>query len=456
MMKNELTFRQELERVNDWWLTGRVRECEFFPIKRMNFEQVRKGLETQRAEIIIGPRRVGKSVLIKQLIASLIENGIKPTSILYYSMDDPSLYPFSDNLMKDMIDYFLENIAPKGRRYIFLDEVHLYKGWHRWVKAYYDRYPDIKFILSGSSTLALQKEAERLLYGRIMEINMYPMGFREFLRFASKEVKRYTIDELFAMKNTELRALGYGIREAFTEYLLVGGFPEWFVLRDKPDGVRMWFKRLVEDITKRAIYEDISSIYEIRNPKVLELILTFIVAHQSRVLAYETINEIAGLDRTTLINYIEFLKSAYMIVEVLKFAGIKEQMKAKKKYLVIDQGIRNALLKDYSLREENIGFVIENVIGISLYVLSKEIGEAVFYYKTNAEVDFILKGRETIPVEVKYRSQITEKDSQHLLGILKRMKSKKGIMITKDILKKEKINNSEILYIPAWAFLLTI
>ncbi len=61
--------------------------------------------------------------------------------------------------MKDIIDYFLKNIAPKGRKYIFLDEVHLYKGWHRWIKAYYDRYPDIKFILSGSSSLALQKES---------------------------------------------------------------------------------------------------------------------------------------------------------------------------------------------------------------------------------------------------------------------------------------------------------
>ncbi len=78
MVKNEIIFRQELERVNEWWLTGRVREKELFPIKRHYFEQVKRELETQRVEIVIGPRRVGKSVLLKQLIASLIEDGIRP------------------------------------------------------------------------------------------------------------------------------------------------------------------------------------------------------------------------------------------------------------------------------------------------------------------------------------------------------------------------------------------
>ncbi len=143
-------------------------------------------------------------------------------------------------------------------------------------------------------------------------------------------------------------------------------------------------------------------------------------------------------------------------MEILKFAKIKEQMKAKKKYLFFDQGIRNALLKDYSLREENVGFVVENVIGIAPYQVAKRGGGNLFYYKTNSEVDFLLKGKEIIPFEIKYRAQITKKETGHLSDLLGKMGLTKGIVITKDILKNERINGSEIFFISAWAFLLTV
>jgi predicted AAA+ superfamily ATPase len=456
MIKNELAFRQELEKANEWWLTGKVNAAERFPIQRYYFDRARKELEIQRVQIIIGPRRVGKSVLIKQMISDLIVNGIKPASILFYSMDDPAVYTFSDDPMKDMIDYFLEKIAPKEKKYIFLDEIHLFKGWHKWVKSYFDRYPDIKLVLSGSSSLALEKEAQRFLFGRAAEMEMFPMGFREFLKFSGRETRRYDVDEFLKMDSAEFRALGHGLKDNFNEYLLVGGMPEWFVAKEGPDPVRSWFSRLVEDVVKRAVYEDIASIFEIRNPRILELILAFIAAHQSKILAHETVNEVAGLDRSTLINYIEFLKSSYLIVEILKSAKIKEQMKAKKKYLFLDQGIRNALLKDYSIKEENLGFVMENVIGVALYHMAKERGANLFYHKTNGEVDFILQGTEAVPYEVKYRSVIDKKDVRNIIAFLKKAGLNKGVLVTKEHLMNEKAEGCDLSYIPAWAFLLII
>ena len=195
-------------------------------------------------------------------------------------------------------------------------------------------------------------------------------------------------------------------------------------------------------------------LFGIKNPRVLELILTFIAANQSKILAYETINDVAKLDRSTLLNYLEFLKSSYLLVEILKFARLKEQLKAKKKFLLLDQGIRNAILKEYEIREENLGFVIENVVGNRLYLISKEKNRNLFYWKINDEVDFVLRGEKILPVEVKYRDEIKAKDIKGLLNFMEKFKVKEGFVITKSLLKREKMRGKFLYFIPCWLFLL--
>jgi len=454
MIKNLVGFRKELEKVNEWWLTSRVKEAERFPFRREAFNEIRKEIETRRCLVITGPRRVGKSVLLKQTIQFLIKEGTNPRNILYYSLDDPTLYTFSDNLIKDLIDYFLENIAKKGRKYIFLDEIHVFEGWYKWIKAYYDKYENLKFFLSGSSSLALQEEANKYLRGRIITLEIFPLSFLEFLRLSGLKIKEFKLEDIFKLDELEIKKLWYEVKEYFQEFLVVGGFPEWFEIKGTKDEVERWFRRLIEDVPKKAIYEDVVKLFGIKNPRVLELILTFIAANQSKILAYETINDVAKLDRSTLLNYLEFLKSSYLLVEILKFARLKEQLKAKKKFLLLDQGIRNAILKEYEIREENLGFVIENVVGNRLYLISKEKNRNLFYWKINDEVDFVLRGEKILPVEVKYRDEIKPKDIKGLLNFMEKFKVKEGFVITKSLLKREKMKGKFLYFIPCWLFLL--
>ena len=141
-----------------------------------------------------------------------------------------------------------------------------------------------------------------------------------------------SFDDVLELEEFEVRKYQHELRNAFKKYLTVGEFPEWFEVKNQLNPVPRWFVMLIEDIPKKAIFEDIAILYEIRNAKALEQILAFLVAHQSRILSYATINDVVKLDRSTLLNYLEFLKSSYLIAEVLKYAGIKEQMKAKKKF----------------------------------------------------------------------------------------------------------------------------
>jgi len=451
MIKNIELFRTELEKVNEWWVTGKAREAEKYLYKREKFNQLVKETDSRRISIILGARRVGKSILLKHTISYLLKS-VNPRNILYLSLDDPSLQTHSDSLIKDAVEYFLDNIAKEGRKFIFLDEVQSFSEWYKWLKAFYDRGLDIKFFLSGSSSLSLQKEANKYLRGRSQETELFPLSFYEFTKLKGLEIQKPELENVLKMDEFEIKELWYKLKESFNEYLLVGGFPEWFeIKRDSQE----WFSRLINDVPKKAIYEDVANLFGIKNTKTLELILAFIAANQSKILAYETINEVVKLDHQTLTNYIEFLKSSYLIVEILKYASLKHQLKAKRKYLIIDQGLRNAMLKDYEVRESNAGFIIENLIGINLYIKTKEKQENI-YYISNGEVDFILKNKETVLVEVKYQNKISEGDIKNMLKFMENFKVNRGILATKDVLKVETRGNKRILFIPVWLLLLAL
>lgn len=450
MILNAEEFLRELEKINSFWLTEKVAEAEKYPFQRALFHDIEKVLENRRITILLGPRRTGKSTLLKQLIQSLIKKGVNPKSILYYSLDDPSLFQHSDNLIKDLLDYHEENIAGNAKRYILLDEIHSFPNWHKWIKSYYDRDLPLKFILSGSSSLTLQKEANKFLRGRSMEFSLYPLNFKEFLKLSGHEDPLdFSFAEFKKVSPLQISKTHNKIKAAFNEYLLVGGFPEWFQV--KSYGIEPWFSSIVNDVPKKAIYEDIAKLFNIKNTRILEFVFTFIISNQSRILSYETINEVANLDRATLVNYIDFLKNSYLLIEILKFAGLKEQLKSMKKFLSIDQGLRNAILKDYKVKEENAGFIIENLIGLKCFALKPS---NVFYWRVNGEIDFILRDKEILPIEVKYKNNILKKDFLEHLNFMGNKKLKKGIIITKDLYSREIIENKEIYFIPAWLFLL--
>lgn len=449
MIKDNIRFSKELEKVNEWWLTSKIELPKL--LKREEIDKIIEEFKGSRAIQITGPRRVGKTTLIKQAISYLLSDKILPTNILFLSLDDPVFHTLSDSLIEDAINFFLENIS-KGdsKKYIFLDEIQTYKEWYKWIKSFYDRYSEngkIKFVISGSSSLSLQKEANVYLRGRIQDFEIYPFSFKEFLQFNDIKVEKINFLEIEKIKPLDVSSLNKRVKPYFDEYLLVGGFPEWFKVKE----VKNWFEKIINDIPKKAIYEDIINIFNIKSPRILENIFAFMLENQSRILSYETINEIAGLQRSILLNYIEYLKSSYLLIEVQKFTKkVKERIKSKKKFLILDQGIRNAILKEYKLNLENIGFIIENVIGVHL----SRCGE-IYYFKMNDEIDFIFKHNKLlIPVEAKYRERVEFPKS--IIKFMQKYNTECGLVITKDVFKIEYnyLPNRKIYFIPAWLFIL--
>jgi predicted AAA+ superfamily ATPase len=268
---------------------------------------------------------------------------------------------------------------------------------------------------------------------------------------SNKKIEKLDLKEIDTLSPLEIDRIHKNFKNEFEEFLLVGGFPEWFEVRE----LKKWSSVLSNMISKKAIYEDIVNIFRIRNPKILESIFLFIIANQNKILSYEKINEIAKLKHEILINYLEYLKSSYLVVEILKFAKLKEQLKAKKKYLCIDQGLRNCLLSEYELKEDNVGFVVENVVGVHLYLHSKKKDSTLMYHKVNEEIDFVLKEKEEIiPVEIKYRSHVEEKEIKNIKKFIVENNCRKGFVITKDLFKVIKFDSKMLIFIPAIVFCL--
>ena len=296
----------------------------------------------------------------------------------------------------------------------------------------------------------MQQEVNKYLRGRYILHNIWPLSFKQFLRFKGREIKDLDLNQF------EISGLISSYEKDFKEFLLVGGFPEYLEIKDKDK----WFEVLKSFVSNKSIYEDIAVTFKIRNVKILEEIYLYIISNQSKILSYEKINEIAKLKHEILLNYIEYLKFSNLIIEILKYSGnIKEQLKSKKKFLCVDQGLRNSLLKLYEVKEDNEGALIENVIGVHCYVQSFKKEEKIMYYRTDntfEEVDFVVKNDKNILIEAKYREKISDEYISKLIKITKDLNFNKVYIVTKDEFRIIKQDNGEIILIPALIFCLFI
>ena len=147
----------DIERFNEWWFTEKVRGNLSLPFRRHSFLRIVKSLEERQILLITGLRRVGKTTLMYQVIEKLLET-VRPNDILYFSFEQSLASP------KDVLEYYEKAVLRKpfedaDKVFIFFDEIQNVDGWPSVLKQFYDLYPNLKFFVSGSSSLLLSKEA---------------------------------------------------------------------------------------------------------------------------------------------------------------------------------------------------------------------------------------------------------------------------------------------------------
>jgi predicted AAA+ superfamily ATPase len=304
-------YKRSIIERNPWWASGFVPK-ELTGINRKEYlGKIAERLKDQKLLAILGIRRSGKSTLIYQSIKYLLDNGSDPKNIFYINADDFEKPGRED--LEEALDFCQQNnmVSLKEKKcHVFIDEIQNIKGWQQLLKKYYDLKYASKFIVSGSSSSLIYKNSSESLAGRISFIEVFPLTFREFLQFNGIEIPDS------ALKFQSMEKIYYNLSLKVNEitgfllqYLNVGGFPEWFDIKNE----EVWFKILAEEYTSLLIYRDIVRIFRIRDPLLLESVFRFVSSHSSERFSYLGIAKQNDGDKETSKQYVFHLAHSHLI-----------------------------------------------------------------------------------------------------------------------------------------------
>lgn len=472
-----------LNRYNPWWDNKPIPESKTNPFKREDFYTIRPSLERREIVSIVGPRRVGKTILIHQLIQYLLDKKTKVTNILYLSVDEVELNQGGAEL-KHIIEAYFKYIVKKpldgleDTHYLFLDEIQELPQWEKILKNWYDLGYKIKFVISGSSSIWISKGTEESLLGRIKTSVMMPLKFSETLRY------RKTLPEDFSVERKRLlNSLIESIRKKDSEifkkdldkffgivspkrelielelnrYLIVGGYPEFLEEKEYSK-----IGEAIRDKIKLIFFKDIVRYFKIRNPKVLEDLFKLLAKSSGDCINLVKTASILDIQRPTLKDYLKYLTKAYLIKSSEFYsASRKTRIRKQNKIYVLDAGIRNGIsdfLDEELLKDEaGLGKIVEGILFDHLTRLKFNLEPGpepdIFYWRNKKEIDFVMEiKRKPIPIECKYRRTLPEETILEIQEFMKEYKSPFGIVITKELYKSEE----GIIRIPFWLFLLII
>ena len=240
-MENDLILEEIIKQNKHW-----IKNSSWFDVKKYQrkllFELIGY-LKEEQILSIIGLRRTGKTTILKQIINYLINNkNINPENILFLSFDEALIT--SKLSLNKYLDAFLDKAKNNKLKYIFLDEIQYIDKWQHILKRYYDTRGNIKFIISGSSSLFVQKKTTESLAGRIYEFKLNHLGFDEFLEMSGAkksliaEYKKFAISNLNEIKYSKdkyqwfLAQNGKELEKLFEDYLLHYQFPETIYKND--------------------------------------------------------------------------------------------------------------------------------------------------------------------------------------------------------------------------------
>ena len=171
-------------------LFDKVSRCNFWDgglpdtgvSRRRYVERVQPFMGNRLTKVLMGQRRCGKSFILRQIMAGLVEGGVSWRNILYLDKERMELADLVDHRQAhDLIGEYRKRLRVKGKVYLFLDEIQEIAGWERLVNAYsQDRRQEYEIVVTGSNAHLLSTELGTLLTGRYVPVEIFPFSFDEF------------------------------------------------------------------------------------------------------------------------------------------------------------------------------------------------------------------------------------------------------------------------------------
>lgn len=383
--------------------------------------------------VFVGIRRAGKSYLLYQRIQQLLAAGTGWDEILYINFEDERLENMTAQDLNLLLEIHMEMYAK--RPILFLDEIQNIDGWEKFAR----RIADSKYrvYITGSNAKMLSKEIQTTLGGRYIPVDVYPYSFDEFLSANGVSISPSSV------YGTETRA---ELLRLFNDYFSYGGFPEGASLASKRD--------YLSSVYQKIYLGDIAARHSIENTFALKLMFKKIAESVMQPMSFSRLANIitatgVKVGKSTVINYVEYAKDAWLITPVSNFAGKLVDKETNPKYYFTDNGILNLFLIN-----DNAS-LLENLVAVNLL---RKYGreDAVFFYNQGVEVDFYVPEIETaIQVSYTINDKATcERETKALVKFSSFLDCKRLMIITRDEERTISVENKDIEVIPAWKWLL--
>jgi len=298
-------------------------------IERLLQNKIKEKFFKGKAIIILGPRQVGKTTLIKEL-TSQNEN------VLWLNGDEPDVQAIFTNISAARLKSILG-----GKNILVIDEAQRIENIGIRLKLVTDTLKDIQLIASGSSSFELSNKVNEPHTGRKWEYNLFPLSFSEM-------VNHHGLLE-------EKRLL--------PQRLLYGYYPE-VVCNPGEEKERL---KLLSD---SFLYKDILSWEQIQKPDKLISLMQALAFQVGSQVSFNEIGQLCGLDSKTVEKYISLLEKTFIIFRLGSFSrNLRNELKSSKKIYFWDNGIRNSLIANFNPVElrTDTGALWEN------YIISERI-----------------------------------------------------------------------------------
>lgn len=473
-----------LRELNAWWCAPGVVHPRPPTYRRRATREILSRLSApgKLIEILRGPRQVGKTTAVHQVIDDLLQRGVPAEDILFVRFDDQLLRETRGGILT-IARWHRESIrgaSPGTDRpvYVFLDEVHKLRSWADQVKHLFDTFP-VRLVITGSSSVLVSKGGRESLAGRTLTTDLPTFQFREVLEAWEPKRARplpgpVRLRTLFDPKAAAAFAGGLdlappqrlSLNRSLERYYTRGGYPRLHS-GEVPDD--RWADYLVEAVFERVLGVDIPDLFPVEQPALMRHIYLAVARLTGREISQVGLAEAANsagyrTNQPTVGKYLHYLADALLVREFRRYPlARRASARVPAKITLTDLGVRNALLRGAPSLWESSPDLLGPLVETLAQAVIRDTNLQVHYFREYEnpanrrspllEVDFVAEETDgtVLPVEIKFRRRIDPADTKGLRHFIARFKSPCGILVTRDTLRWDP--SGPILILPLLDFL---
>lgn len=335
-------------------------------IREKYLSKIRPFYNQDLIKVITGIRRCGKSVILKQIMDELMENGVSKEQIIYINFEFEDYHEILNHT--DFYKYIEEKMINDKKYYLFFDEIQNVFKWELAVNSFKAVYNEkVSIFITGSNSDLLSGELATHLAGRYVSFKVYPFTFKEMC-----ELKNITTKNKYELQNY------------FDEYIVWGGMPQRFKMTGE-EQTRVY----LSDIYNSIIVKDIIDRFKIKDLDLFNRLVEYIVTTPSQTFSAENLsnyllNDGLEVSKITIYNYLEYMCKALLISKAYRYdVRGKRILNGKYKYYLTDLGLGQVVNSE---RKKQLGAYLENIVYNELISRGYDVKLAIL---ENGEVDFI-------------------------------------------------------------------